>query len=145
MEPGHPSPRRAGYFHDCGGRRMTMLPKLPATFSESEAQRILARAAELEVTTGGRYTIGDLQTIAEKAGIDAHALESAINEVSSSVEGTAVNSSTELMPRGRLAILAGTGVLLGAIALGADKMNFPFATEVAVLGPSAVFAAWLTL
>jgi hypothetical protein len=31
------------------------------------------------------------------------------------------------------------------MALGADKMNFPFTTEVAVLGPSALFAAFLAL
>jgi hypothetical protein len=125
---------------------MTTPSKLPLSFSESEAQRVLARAAELEVTTGGRLTIDELRQIAEKAGIDSAALEHAIHESSGSIgQQFTLGSPAPIMKPRRFGVLASVGVLLGALAAGIDGMNFPFNSEIAVLGPSVLFTAWRAL
>jgi hypothetical protein len=100
-------------------------PRPPATFSEPEAQRILARAAELEATSGNRFTAEDLRQIAVNAGIDEHALEHAISE-SAAVESRPVlrDASTGMKPS-NIAMLAGAGAVLGALAIGADNMSPP--------------------
>lgn len=121
-------------------------PKLPVSFSETEAQRILARAAELEATIGNRFTTEDLRQIALKAGIDAHALERAINETGTVGAAQPVrNELAPLMTPGRIATLAATGAVLGALAMAADRIGFPGSSAIPVFLPSALFAFYLTL
>ena len=120
-------------------------PNLPATFSEPEAQRILARAAELEVSLGGRFTTDDLRQIALKAGIDEHALERAINETDSVAEQPGQTDLPPLMEPGRIAVLAGTGAVLGALAIAADNIAFPGSSAIPVFAPSGLLAFYLAL
>lgn len=117
----------------------------PSSFSEPEAQRILARAAELEATIGSRFTTEDLRQIALKAGIDSHALERAIDETDSVVEQPARAEPPPLMKPGRIAMLAGTGAVLAALAIFADNAQ-PFGSSpVPVFLPSGLFAMYLAL
>ena len=118
---------------------------LPVTFSDTEAQQILARAAELEASIGNRFTTEDLQQIALKAGIDAHALERAISETRVVATQPVSNELPPLMKPGRIAMLAGVGALLGAAAIFADKVQ-PFGgSAVPVLLPSGLFAMYMAL
>lgn len=123
---------------------MTNPPMLPSSFSEQDAQRILARAAELEASAGGRLTIEDVRQIAAKAGIDATALEQAMIEATRSVEPAAVHdNSAPLITRSRVGMLAAVGALLGVTSIAAD--NLVPNTNLIVLGPSALYAAYLAL
>jgi hypothetical protein len=116
-----------------------------ASFSEPEAQRILARAAELEATIGNRFTTEDLQQIASKAGIDAQALDRAIRETNAVVAQPVRNELPALMKPGRIAVLAGTGAILGTLAIAADKIAFPGGSAIPVFLPSGLFAFYLAL
>ena len=119
--------------------------ELPATFSETEAQQILARAAELEVTNGTRFTLEDLRQIALKAGIEPHALDHAINE-SRAVEALpSPDTSPAPMKSGDIAMLAVTGAALGALALFADQMPLPGSSAIPVFAPSALFTIYRAL
>ena len=121
-------------------------PGLPVTFSETDAQRILARAAELEASIGNRFTMEDLRQIASKAGIDAQALERALNEAGTVMAVQPVrNEPPPLMKAGRIATLAACGAVLGALAFAADRINLPGSSAVPVFLPSALFAFYLTL
>jgi hypothetical protein len=124
---------------------MSNHPTPLASFSEPEAQRILARAAELEATIGNRFTTEDLQQIALKAGIDPHALERAISETNEVVAQPVRNELPPLMKPGRIALLAGTGAVLGALAIAADKIAFPGSSAIPVFAPSGLFAFYLAL
>ena len=119
--------------------------ELPATFSEPEAQKILARAAELEGINGTRFTIEDLRQIALKAGIEPHALEHAINESRSVEELPAPDGSRTGMKATDIAMLAVTGAALGALALVADKAQFAGSSAVPVFAPSALFTIYRAL
>jgi hypothetical protein len=120
-------------------------PKLPVSFSETEAQRILARAAELEASIGNRFSTEDLRQIALKAGIDAYALERAIHETGTVMAAQPIrNEPPPLMTPGRIATLAATGAVLGALAIAADNA-FPGSSAIPVFLPSALFAFYLTL
>jgi hypothetical protein len=113
-----------------------------ASFSESEAQSILARAAEIEGAIGTRFTADELRHIAVTAGIDPHALESAISETNAVPHpGTRAIAPRTLHTRDVLS-MAGTGAILGALAIVADNMSFGGASAIAVFGPSAVYTAW---
>ena len=119
---------------------------LPVSFSETDAQRILARAAELEASIGNRFTTEDLRQIALKAGIDAHALERAIDEAGAIETAQPVrNELPPLMKPGRIATLAATGAVLGALALAADRIAFPGSSAIPVFLPSGLFAFYLAL
>ncbi|HEX6315812.1 MAG TPA: hypothetical protein VFZ73_13170 [Gemmatimonadaceae bacterium] len=113
-----------------------------ASFSESQAQRILARAAEIEGTVGTRFTVDDLRQIASTAGIDAHALESAINESHVAVEPDVGMTAPGPLTAREIVLMAGTGAALGALAIAADNLAFGGASAIAVFGPSAVYTAW---
>jgi hypothetical protein len=115
------------------------------TFSETEAQRILSRAAELEVTLGNRFTTDDLRQIAAKAGIEAHALEHAIDETR--VVDTQREPGDRLIgvKPGDMAMLAGAGALLGMAAIGADNMHLLGSSAIPVFAPSALFAIYRAL
>ena len=119
--------------------------KLPVSFSEPEAQRILARAAELEGSIGTRFTAEDLRQIAAKAGIEAHALEQAINETA--IEDSAVHAPVQRdsMNAGSIATLIASGAVLGALAFAADRINLPGSSAIPVFAPSALFTLYLTL
>lgn len=124
---------------------MSQDPQLPVTFSEPEAQRIFARAAELEASIGNRFTIEDLRQIALKAGIDAQALERAINEPGAVVAQPIRNELPPLMKPGRIAMLAGAGALLGVLAIFADRIQ-PFGgSAIPVFLPSGLLAMYLAL
>jgi hypothetical protein len=118
---------------------------LPATFSEPEAQRILARAAELEGINGTLFTIEDLRQIAVKAGIEPHALEHAINESRAVEEPPATDSTPTAMKSSDIAMLAVTGAALGALALVADKAQFAGSSAIPVFAPSALFTIYRAL
>jgi len=118
--------------------------ELPATFSEPEAQRILARAAELEVTNGTLFTLEDLRQIAVKAGIEPHALEHAINE-SRSVDEPLPAAAPTAMKSKDIAMLAVTGAGLGALALVADNMHLLGSSAIPVFAPSALFTIYRAL
>jgi hypothetical protein len=120
-------------------------PQLPVTYSETEAQRILARAAELEASVGNRFTTDDLRQIALKAGIDARALERAINEGGTVVTQSDRNELPPLMKPGSIAMLAGTGAVLGVLAVAADRIAFPGSSAIPVFLPSGLFAMYLAL
>lgn len=127
---------------------MTREQKLPAVFSETEAQRILARAAELEGTIGTRFTVEDLRSIAARAGIEAHALEQAISETAAEQDGDRPSPTPNGMvpiDSGRIAMLAGAGVALGALAIMADHTNLPGSSAIPVFAPSALFTLYLAL
>ena len=115
-----------------------------ATFSETEAQRILSRAAELEVTLGNRFTTDDLRQIAAKAGIEAHALEHAIDETRADTQREPVDPSIGMKP-GDMAMLAGAGALLGMAAIGADNMHLLGSSAIPVFAPSGLFAIYRAL
>jgi|SRR5688572_26253 len=117
--------------------------ELPATFSETEAQRILARAAEIEGTNGTLFTIEDLRQIAIKAGIEPHALEHAIKE-SRAVEPLPDAPSPPMKSR-EIAMLAVSGAALGALALVADQMPLPGSSAIPVFAPSALFTIYRAL
>ena len=119
--------------------------ELPATFSEPEAQKILARAAELEGINGTRFTIEDLRQIAVKAGIEPHALEHAIRESSAVEEMPAPDASPTAMKSRDIAMLAVTGAALGALAIVADQMPFPGSSAIPVFAPSALFTIYRAL
>ena len=118
--------------------------ELPATFSEAEAQRILARAAELEVTNGTRFTIEDLRQIALKAGIEPHALDHAINEVRAVEPLPTPDAPSPPMTSRNIAMLAVSGAALGALALVADNM-LPGSSAIPVFAPSALFTIYRAL
>lgn len=71
----------------------------PATYSEHEAQRILARAAELEGASGTRFTAEDLRQIAATADIDPHALERAMSETGDVARRSAPAHARSFPPR----------------------------------------------
>ena len=114
-----------------------------ATHSEHEAQRILARAAELEGVSGTRFTAEDLRKIAATADIDPHALERAMSET----EDVARPVVSDALPMNatRLAMLAGAGAVLGALAIAADSKPFGRLSELVIFGPSALFTMYLAL
>lgn len=119
-----------------------------ATYSETEAQRILARAAELEeprleATIGTRFTTEDLRQIAMKAGIDSQALEHAMNESDAVATPAVSDELPPLMKPSRFAILAGIGAVLGALAVVADKMPLPGSSAIEVFLPSALVAIYM--
>ena len=116
----------------------------PIIFSEQEAQRILARAAELEGAIGNRFTADDLRQIAATAGIDSRALEHAMNEQG---EVTPSGRSAEplAMSAKQVALLAGSGAALGAMAVVADNMSLGNASAIAGFGPSALYTLWRAL
>src|SRR5262245_5575555 len=124
---------------------MSTESKSLTTFSEADAQRILARAAELEVTLGNRFTTEELRLIASKAGIDEHALEHAINETNAVAEPatSAKLPSPPVMKSSRFALLAATGALLGTLAVFADRILG--GSPVSVFLPSGLFALYLAL
>ena len=106
-------------------------------FSEPEAQRILARAVELEAVLGKQVTEEELRRIAESADIDAHALEHAMNErrVDQRPDFLAAPAS---MSTNQVFTLALTGAALGAAAIVADNLTLGKAAEIAILGPTAL-------
>jgi hypothetical protein len=114
------------------------------TYSEHEAQRILARAAELEGASGTRFTAEDIRQIAATADIDPHALERAMNETGH-VTARPVSPETVPMSAKRLAMLAGAGAVLGALAIAADTKPFGRLSEIVIFGPSALFTVYLAL
>jgi hypothetical protein len=116
-----------------------------ATFSETEAQRILSRAAELEVTLGNRFTTDDLRQIAAKAGIEAHALEHAIDETRADAAESEPGGPSIGMKSGDMAMLAGAGALLGMAAIGADNMHLLGSSAIPVFAPSALFTIYRAL
>ena len=121
------------------------MSKEQGTFSEPEAQRILSRAAELEVTLGNRFTADDLRQIAAKAGIEAHALEHAINETrAAETQRGSIDPSTG-MKAIDIAMLAGTGALLGFAAMGADNMQLLGSSALPVFAPSALYTIYRAL
>jgi hypothetical protein len=117
-----------------------------ATFSEPEAQRILARAAELDGAIGTRFTIDELRQIAVKAGIDTQALEHAIHETDSAVieprtivaPGSSGDALGPLTPQ-TMVTLGVAGAALGLMAMGADRLGVQ---DAFVLGPSALYAMY---
>ena len=115
----------------------------PVTYSEHEAQRILARAAELEGVSGTRFTADDLRKISATADIDPHALERAMRETSDAAKPVVLGSVP--MSAKRLAMLAGAGVILGALAVAADGKPFGRLSEIVIFGPSALFSIYLAL
>ena len=114
------------------------------TFSETEAQRILARAAELEASIGQRFSAADLQHIAAKAGIDALALEQAINESGGAPARPVEQNSPISMDAKRVAGFAGAGAVLGVLAVATDTFLVS-GSGVAVFGPSALFTIYTAL
>jgi hypothetical protein len=122
---------------------MTKDRTLPVSFSEPEAQRILARAAELEGSIGTRFTAEDLRQIAAKAGIEAHALEHAMNETVADQPSPA--EATNFMDSKNLALLATTGVALGLLAVAADRLPLPGSSAIPVFAPSALFTIYRAL
>ena len=118
---------------------------LPATFSEPEAQRILARAAELEVTNGTRFSIEDLRQIAVKAGIEPHALERAINEGRAVDELPAPAAPLTAMKSKDIAMLAVTGATLGALAIFADNWTPMGNSPIPIFAPSAILTIYRAL
>jgi hypothetical protein len=119
--------------------------QLPATFSEPEAQRILARAAELEATNGTQFTIEDLRQIAAKAGIEAHALEHAIHESRAVDTPRASGQPATAMKSGDIATLAISGVALGALAIVADNWQPLGNSAIPIFAPSALLVAYRAL
>jgi hypothetical protein len=122
---------------------MSNQPKRPTSFSEPEALRILNRATELEDTVGKRFTVDDLRQIAVTAGIDADALEHALNESARVPQQQGGMSS--IIDSNRLVMLAGAGALLGGLAVVADNAGFGAGSAAAVFAPSGLYAAWLAL
>lgn len=120
-------------------------PRPPATFTESEAQRILARAAELEGTIGTRFTAEDLRQIAATAGIDREALEFAIKETDAVPARPALADTFHPLNARDVAIMAGAGAALGALAIVADNLSFGGASTLAVFGPSALYTFYKAL
>jgi hypothetical protein len=118
--------------------------ELPATFSEPEAQRILARAAELEVTNGTRFSIEDLRQIAIKAGIEPHALEHAINE-SRAVDELPSPVFPNGMKSRDIAMLALSGAAFGALAVVADNWQPLGSSPIPIFAPSGLFALYRAL
>ncbi len=59
---------------------MSTLPSDNTPLTEDEAHRILARAAELDSRMTEEISVGQLQQIAEEAGIGARSLEQALRE-----------------------------------------------------------------
>jgi hypothetical protein len=118
----------------------------PATsFSEPEAQRILSRAAELEVTLGNRLTTDDLRQIAAQAGIEPHALQHAIDETLAVDSQRGSGDGATGMMAGDIAMLAGTGALLGLVAIGTDNMHLLGSSAIPVFAPSALFTIYRAL
>jgi hypothetical protein len=111
------------------------------SFSETEAQQILARAAELEGTEGARFTAEDLRQIAATADIDPRALERAMKEAAG-VPVRSVSPGEVPMNAGQLAVLAGAGIVLGATAVMADNMSLGAGSAVAIFAPSALFTIY---
>jgi hypothetical protein len=116
----------------------------PATsFSEPEAQRILSRAAEIEVTLGNRFTTDDLRQIAAQAGIPPHALQYAIDETRAPQRDS--GDAATGMKAGNIAMLAGAGALLGLVAIGTDNMHLLGSSAIPVFAPSALFTIYRAL
>lgn len=120
-------------------------PRPPATFTESEAQRILARAAELEGTIGTRFSTEDLRQIAATAGIDQGALEHAIRETDVVPFRPGHTDSSRPLTARDVAIMAGAGAALGALAIVADNLSFGGASSLAVFGPSGLYTIYKAL
>ncbi len=100
----------------------------------------------MEASIGNRFTTEDLRQIALKAGIDANALERAINETGTIEAAQPVrNELPPLMKPGRIATLAATGAVLGVLALAADRIAFPGSSAIPVFLPSGLFAFYLAL
>jgi hypothetical protein len=115
------------------------------SFSEPEAQRILSRAAELEVTLGNRFTTDDLRQIAAQAGIEPHALQHAIDETRAVESQRDSGDAATGMKAGDIAMLAGTGALLGLVAIGTDNMHLLGSSAIPVFAPSALFTIYRAL
>jgi hypothetical protein len=98
---------------------VTDLPRAERkAFSESEGQRILSRAAELELTEDTRYTSEELRQIAMEAGIGSRALDAALLESLPRADA-AVGSGPRSWPVSEV-IMALLGVGAGALALLLD-------------------------
>lgn len=112
-----------------------------SALSEAEAKRILARAAELDASGAGRFTLAELQQIAQEASIDLSALQQALSE------GVEVPRQIPLVPERvatfvKAAGLAGIGAGLGVLAVIADSLSLGPESAAAVFGPSAVFVLY---
>jgi hypothetical protein len=119
--------------------------KPAASFSEPEAQRILSRAAELEVTLGNRFTTDDLRQIAAQAGIEPHALQHAIDETRAVDAQRDSGDGATGVKAGDIAMLAGAGALLGIVAIGTDNMHLLGSSAIPVFAPSALFTIYRAL
>jgi hypothetical protein len=84
----------------------------PRTVSESEAQRLLARASELDAHLGGVVSLDRLRQAAREAGLSNAAFDVALAELRATPSSTSA-SATKAWPR--LARVAGP--VLGAAAL----------------------------
>jgi hypothetical protein len=115
------------------------------SFSEPEAQRILSRAAELEVTLGNRFTTEDLRQIAAQAGIEPHALQHAIDETRAVESQRGSGDAATGMKAADIAMLAGAGALLGIVAVGTDNMHLLGNSAIPVFAPSALFMIYRAL
>ena len=114
-------------------------------FTETDAQRILARAAELEATSGSVVSIDELRAIAADAGIDPSALNRAVREFDLAPAGPSKTVRSRSRSLLGTAALAAAGVVLGALAVAADNLVFGSFSAAGVLGPSAAFTAYLAL
>jgi hypothetical protein len=115
-----------------------------SALSEVEAKRILARAAELDASGTGRFSLAELQQIAQEASIDLSALDQALRE------GVDVPRQSPLVPErvrtlGKAAGLAGIGAGLGALSVFADSLSLGPESAAAVFAPSAAFILYRAL
>lgn len=117
----------------------TPRPRRQSLLTDTDAKRILARAAELDARSGSLLTTNDLRQIAADAGISSDALERALWEddiPEAAARPSEARSAHSLL---RTVGLLGIGAVLGALALMLDTISLGTLDAVAVFGPSAAF------
>jgi hypothetical protein len=118
------------------------------SFSESDARRILGRAAEIDAKDGVRIGAAELRGIAASAAIEKNAIERALGEFAAEVDSRIRGPVTEGsrwkdLARGLSFITVGGA--LGAVAVTVDGRPLGSELAAAVFGPSAAFVLYRAL
>lgn len=117
---------------------------LNPSFTDSSANRILARAAELDALNGTTLRLPELRAIAVEVGISAEAFDQAVAEARRVPVPRDTIRSRPRSLLGTVTMIA-VGVALATLSVAADNMSLGSASAFAVFGPSAAFIVYRAL
>jgi hypothetical protein len=97
----------------------SLRPSDTQKLSESDAQRLLARAAEIERAQGTQLSLAELRAVALEAGIAPNAFEEAVGELGMPAVEVVAEPPRTLLDTARKYSVVAAIVLFGVIVIGA--------------------------